>query len=679
MKADSLHMGKVFSSGGDTHFMLPHFQREYAWEREDWQILLKDIFAVYDVYNEIEPPEHFMGALVVINDGTRAGTVPVFRLVDGQQRLITFSLMLCALHNVISDEENMIGLRRKLRGYLVNQYESGDLYYKLLPTLKYGDRESYCAIVDGKTVSHVESKIPHAYDYIYKQLHSRRSNGDFEPQQLFNVLVTSLQVVFINLDRREKPYEIFESLNAKGKPLTQADLVRNYIAMKLPAKRQEVVFTELWSPIEEMLLEKRQVGRSKMGELTAFLRHYFAYLSGVLINKEHVYSRFRDRGETLDVIEFEEEVKKLKRFAFFYDRLLRPANEPDNEVAIQLQRLNTMESSTAYPFLLMLYDVWQRGSISRLEMLEALFLIERYLVRRFLAKDTTNYNRFFPPLVKEVDEDVLVKSLYEVLGSKREPSDTRLRQMAERASLYRNSTFVRQRLTLVLETINRHLSRESGAYTVLDAAATIEHVMPQTLTAVWKKHLGNSWEADYELLDTLGNLTLVTQGWNSILSNAPYEKKLSVLRRHDLKLNQAYFREDAPSTWDGEAIRQRAQWLMALATDIWPQIGETAAGGDEVPKQIVIMGESIPVQSWRDVLRRTAESVAFLLDGEFEEKVISKIPTNFTKEPGSHRWHELPNGWHVYYNLNADSIRTLCDDMVEAAEIPEDEYEIVLW
>lgn len=115
MKADSLHMVKVFSSGGDVHYVLPHFQREYAWEKQESQTLLKDIFSVYEIYNDEQPPEHFMGSLVVINDGTRAGTVPVFRLVDGQQRLVTISLLLCALERLLDGDEAHAGLQRKIQ------------------------------------------------------------------------------------------------------------------------------------------------------------------------------------------------------------------------------------------------------------------------------------------------------------------------------------------------------------------------------------------------------------------------------------------------------------------------------------------------------------------------------------------------------------------------------------
>jgi uncharacterized protein with ParB-like and HNH nuclease domain len=683
MKADSLHMGKVFSSGGDVHYVLPHFQREYAWEKKDWLTLLKDIFNIYEIYDPQKVLEHFMGALVVINDGTQSGTVPVFRLVDGQQRLTTISLLLAALGHLIQDDPEHKVLYRKIRGHLVNQYEEGSiLYYKLLPTLKYGDRESYTAIINGAPPpANVESQIPTAYAFLFQQLETRYRNGQFDPNQLFNVLMTSLQVVFINLNGSERPYEIFESLNYKGKSLTQADLVRNYIAMKLPPERQEEAFIQLWSPIEETLLEKRTVGRSRLGELTAFLRHYFAYLYGVLVNKDHVYSRFRDRGEEMSVAAFEAELKTLKRFAGYYDRLLRPRQEPDADIRNQLHRLNILESSTAYPFLIFMYEQWQAGEINRDAFLAGLRTLETYMVRRFLARESTNYlNKMFPTLARDVDVSQFNASLRQVLGSKNEPSDTRLRQSAETVKLYDRTSYTRQKLGLIYNTINQHLSAGSGAYTVLDNDPTIEHIMPQTLTESWKQHLGDNWIQDYELLHTLGNLTLVTQSWNSQLSNALYETKREKFAAHGFLLNQAYFSgPEAPPQWHGETIRARAQWLMEKMTAIWPQLGETAGGWEEKPKALTIIGETFPLQSWRDMLRVTADFVAQWHDGQFDEKIVAQLPNYFSKEPFASASHQLPNGWWININHNANWIKQTCETIIEASGIPEDEYELELW
>lgn len=118
MKADSLKIAKVFSTGGDVHYALPHFQREYAWEKENWKTLLDDVLGVYKMYSEKAPPEHFLGTLVVINDGVQRGVIPVFRLVDGQQRLTTISLMLIALGRIVYHTHP--SLNKKIQKLLVN-------------------------------------------------------------------------------------------------------------------------------------------------------------------------------------------------------------------------------------------------------------------------------------------------------------------------------------------------------------------------------------------------------------------------------------------------------------------------------------------------------------------------------------------------------------------------------
>jgi len=69
--------------------ILPHFQRQYAWEKKHWQTLLNAVFTIYDAYTPDKEPEHFMCSLVVVNDGSHNGTVPAYKVVDGQQREAT--------------------------------------------------------------------------------------------------------------------------------------------------------------------------------------------------------------------------------------------------------------------------------------------------------------------------------------------------------------------------------------------------------------------------------------------------------------------------------------------------------------------------------------------------------------------------------------------------------------
>ena len=587
MKSESLRIAKLFQNGGDIHYVLPLFQREYTWEKPQWQTLLQDALAIHDEMQTApedgasKPPdvEHFLGSIVVINDGTRNGTVPAFQVVDGQQRLTSLSLLLCALGRAV--EKPPAGFQKRIRRLLLNLDEEGDVRFKLLPTSKYGDRAAYTALVGGEEAAPpTDSRVPLAFDYFLKELTQRIAGGSVNPERLFLALTQAFQVVFIDLNRDESPYRIFESLNAKGKPLSQADLVRNYLAMRLSPTGQEKVFDGQWAHVEALLQERRVVGRSRLGELTAFLRHYLAMHTGVLCSEEHVYARFRDRAEREYATEqeFADEVAVLRRFAEFYDHLLRPEGEASPAASAVLAALNVLEASTAYPFLLAAYDARQSGALTEVQWLGMLQSLENYLVRRYLAGEPTNYlNKMFPGLWAQVDAADPVSSLRVVLGGKGYPSDARLRQRLETRQLYDASALTRTRTGLVLERVNRHLSAGSGGYTVLSGSATIEHVLPQSPDEDWTDTLGPDAERILQdSLHNLGNLTLVTQDWNSSLSNRSFAIKKQRLAGHALKLNSDYFGRDIPE-WDEDAIRERATWLTDQIVAVWPPLTQEGA------------------------------------------------------------------------------------------------------
>lgn len=676
MKADSLKISRVFNNGGDVLYLLPHFQREYSWEKENWQTLFSDVQEIYDAYDPEQVPEHFMGSLVVIQDGTRNGVIPAFKLVDGQQRLTTISLLLAALYRQIRDSHPEIA--RKVQKLLINPDEEGDHSFKLLPTNKYGDRVAYTALIKGEEpLPQTESRIPEAFEYLQREIETKLKRNEIDPSKYFVALTNCLQVVFIDLDKQERPYEIFESLNAKAKPLSPADLVRNYIAMRLPESKQEEIFNKYWSPIDDMLHEKRTVGKSRLGELTAFLRHYLSMRLGLLPNERHVYERFRDRMETEFKVHgnFVAELETLKRFATYYDRLLRPEKEPNKEIREQIIRLNVLEVSTAYPFLLSMYDEWQAGQLSQADMLDGLRLLENYLVRRYLAGEQTNYlNKMFPTLWQIIDTNQFASSLRQALLGKNYPSDSRIRQSLYTEGLYKGNQ-VKEKTALVLDTINRHLSKGTGAFTVLDSTRTIEHIMPQTLSDIWKKYLGENWDQIHrEYLDTLGNLTLVTHEWNIALSNEPFEKKKPVLANHGLRLNSDYFSRQIKK-WDKDGIRARADYLADRVFEVWSAFGEippTTAGKGTVPRWLTILGGKYRVETWRDVAAKTVE-VAAEYDGGFS-KIMSQMPNWFFKEETRYTHRQLSNDMWLYTNLSGPAIKNFCHKVIAIVEIPDDEW-----
>lgn len=591
MKADSLSIAKVFSSGGDIHYVLPYFQREYTWDREHWTTLLADASAVCD---ELPPDwaqdgatdrvEHFLGSIVVVFDGMRGGTVSALKLVDGQQRLISISLLLRALGKVI--EPTHAHLSKKVEKFLVNADEKGDLFYKIVPTAKAGDRAAYCALMRGEVMPESSSKIAAAYRFFEHELGLRIGDG-LEPGKLLHVVLNAFQVVFINLNANESPYRIFESLNAKGKPLTQGDLVRNYIAMALPASSQERVFTHSWSKVESLLQESRKVGR--LTELTSFLRHYLAMHSGVLCDEGHVYARFRDRVEKAFQASgaLEKELERIAVFATYYDRLLRPAGFEDKAISNAVARLNALEISTGYPFLLRACEAVGAGLMTKGTFLESLVLVENYMVRRYITREPVNFlNRLFPGLWGRLDASDIVGSLRGILGTSNYPSDSKVLRALKERKLYDSSELTRRRTTLVLESLNRELSAGTGGLTILDGSATIEHVMPQVIGESWKQSLGVMWEQVHrEYLQTLGNLTLVTAEWNSSLSNSEFSVKQEKLKNHALRLNSGYF-DGTLSRWTRDEILERAEALGQTLLRVWPSLVTPTSDPSAVPPSL---------------------------------------------------------------------------------------------
>jgi len=447
----------------------------------------------------------------------------------------------------------------------------------------------------------------------------------------------------------------------------------------LPESRQEVVFHKYWAEIESLLTENRTV--SRIGELTAFLRHYLAFRTGVLFNKDNIYARFRDRMERDFAQEeaFADEIKTINRFAGYYNILLRPENLSVTNIGDALNRLNILEAATAYPLLMGMFDNLEQGKITQQVLLEGILLLENYFVRRFLAGEQSGYtNKMFPALGREIDYSRFAISLRQSLSQKNYPTDNRVREGIRSASLYDHRK--QQRVVYILNRINYFLSEGSGAYTILDSEPTIEHIMPQTLNNSWKSALGSDWQDIHQdYLHTLGNLTLVTQDWNASLSNTTFQNKLEKLKNHGLRLNQDYFgSQHVFSNWDAQAIQDRATYLSDFVLRIWPSISGNNAKSNpsgRKPQSVTILGQTYAIKYWRDMAYIMAETVHSLVE-DFDS-IASSIPTIFSdyERPKS---RQLTDKWWIYMNLSSTSVINLCKRLIILADLSEVDWEYTL-
>lgn len=165
-----------------------------------------------------------------------ASGVAKFLLIDGQQRLTTVLILLALLRNQARTLPESTLAEEITDSFLANRYKKGSDYWKLLPTQ--ADRESFTHVMQGQA-GVPQTQIGKAAAYFTKRL-TAKSAPDAEVLQV--LITNNLMLVDIKLDRDEDPYLIFESLNAKGRPLSQADLIRNYFFMKIRIEEQQPIY-----------------------------------------------------------------------------------------------------------------------------------------------------------------------------------------------------------------------------------------------------------------------------------------------------------------------------------------------------------------------------------------------------------------------------------------------------
>ena len=644
---------------GTKQYVVPLFQRSYSWEKKEWDVLWNDLF---ELCQEANPRTHFIGSLVTMPTNSVPEGITKYLLIDGQQRLTTIFILLALLRNKAnqSGKEDLAELANEIDNtLLINPFKKGLDYYKLQPTQI--DRVFYHDLIHCR-LSTAQNKIIDAYHFFERKL--QQTNIDV--QQLKKVISNNLSVVSIVLDIDDDPYLVFESLNAKGRSLTQSDLIRNYFFMKIHVNEQESIHAQYWEPMQNAL------GMN----LTECIRHYLMK-DGKIVKQTDVYFFLKDLISKGDALE---RLKELARYASYYQKFLSPENEANPKIQQALGRIQRLEVTTAYPFLLNCYDDYQHNQINAEEFVAILKIIENFIIRRFICNISTNaLNKIFPPLysqIKSRSSGSFVEGLKIVLQTKGYPKDLAFRSSLITAKLYGVGDH-KTKAKLILEALEEaYQHKEIVPFSTL----TIEHLMPQTLTQYWKNQLGEDIETTHELLlHTIGNLTLTA--YNPELSNSTWEKKKEILKVSHLELNRSFI--DKPS-WRREDIEQRSSYLADIALTVWPYFGDEKTEQFELkkvtgttPKTASILGQDFTVHSWVDVLQKTINTIADLEPEKFEQ-IMQEFPRFVRRDKTNlRRARELKNGTFIETNLSAKDIQWFCFQMLESIELSSEDLVVV--
>ena len=545
---------------GERQNLIPLFQRPYTWTENNWKSLWDDLMVQYEVG---DTGTHFMGAIVSVPARSTPVGVNKSLIIDGQQRLTTVSIILCALRDVLDPKS--ASLIQEV--YLTNRHVELEDTLKFVPTQ--ADRDVYRAIALDREISenNKDVRIAAAYHFFkFRLLNDTDLNDEpVDPSKVLIILKQCIQVVTINLSDDDDPYLIFESLNFKGEPLTQADLVRNYLLMRFrhsisTGGEQERVYLKHWVPLENTL----------QAELPEFLRHY-VMKDGIDIKKNGIYTAIREKLKAMESTEkVEEEVQSMQRYGELYARFLTPENNDVPIICRRLENIKEIKVTTSYPLLLCLFNARSNKALSETDLDQCLGLVESFIVRRAVCGVPTNsLNKLFVQLAKNFPNrdhfQWLHYSLSSFGGNSRFPKDAEFTTAFTTQPQYGLGT-----TRFILCRLEKSFNHKE----VVDLSkATIEHVLPQTLSQGWKDELGIESEAIHTTwVHTFGNLTLTA--YNSELGNRPFSDKKAELATTHIELNRWILQQ---KNWCSKEIEERAKELLLIANSIWISPLDTTA------------------------------------------------------------------------------------------------------
>lgn len=519
----------------DTQFVIPVYQRNYDWTEKHCKVLLNDIKEA-----GINKKEHFIGSIVYVIHGNAAFKELI--IVDGQQRLTTIYLIYLRLYNLLPNGNPI--KNRIYEQYLINKFAvqpSQKLKLKLTE-----NNNKFLKHLLNTPITTIKGKSNIIDNYIYFE---NNINADNYKEVLDGL--SYLNIIDMALDRNiDDPQRIFESLNSTGLDLSQGDLIRNYILMKLDSPQQIEIYEKYWEYIE-----KDAKDESKNENMVSdFIRDFMTSEYNKIPNKSRVYEEFKEKYSIDNLNEIKNYLGVLKEYASYYNKLLNPKKENDKDISLKLDNIKSLEVNVSYPFFLKIYKDYNDKIIDKEKFIYIIDLIESFVFRRFICDVPTNaMNKIFMSLYKQIDKNNYIESLEKHLcnlrSAQRFPKNDEVISKLKEKNIYESIN--QKRKMYLFEKLEQGLGKTFINFS--QTTYTIEHIFPQKPVKEWKKELNQKdYDIMQEKLHTIANLTISAN--NGELGNKTFKEK------QDMNVNNGEQGYIYSKLWLNEYLKQIEEW-----------------------------------------------------------------------------------------------------------------------
>lgn len=537
--------GRVFSD--EYAFEIPVYQRPYAWEVEQVRDLLNDLTQAMD-----GDGVHFLGSIVLI----KSPDSPQAKVVDGQQRLTTLTILLSVLRDLTTDAE-----RRISRGAYVYQKADPDTgapaHYRLL--LREQDRAFFkqrvqtsgatADLIDPATLEGSRQRIAENVAFLRGQI---QEWDEAKRDRLFAFIIRHCYLVVVSVPTPEAARRIFTVLNARGLDLTPADVLKALL-LERAGRAEEADLAKRWEAVETA------VGRERFVELFGHIR--------MIHEREKPRSALEDAFPSV-VRPFSDDPdafvsKSLEPLADAWELLeddaeVRAAYGP--EAARAVRSLARIDNKDWLPPALL--RLWHRGPGGATEVAEFLIDLERLAYYLFVVRADVNERiaRY-----AEVLDAIHPGTAPPRAGLKLSPDEQTQFVAALDGPLYRKARVCKP----VLQRLDEALAAGGASY---DQLVSIEHVLPQTVDpeSEWAVLFPDRGERD-AWTHRLANLVFLTRRINVRASNWEFERKkeayfASKEGTSPFPLTQEVLRV---ASWTPDHLRHRQARLVAKLCEVW--------------------------------------------------------------------------------------------------------------
>lgn len=596
-----------FLSENKTQFIIPVYQRNYDWSIVQCKRLLDDIL---EAGNNEKQTAHFIGSIVYSHDNTyTTSTIRELTIIDGQQRLTTVTLIYLAIYwlaKKINDESHVSEI---LETYLINKFVTEEEKLKLRPTKNNDKALKYLLRNDGSEEFSDYSNLIDNFNYFKNRI-------DEINYKIVLKGLSKLMFVEISLDRQnDDSQRIFESLNSTGLALSQSDLIRNYILMGLDRPNQIKIYENYWEIIEKSAKDEI----SNISKVSDFIRDFLTSENKRIAKKGDVYLEFKKKYPITTVGELEQNLSFIKGLVKHYNKLLNPENESDSDIRLQLKYINRIEINVAYPFLMKIYDDFDKSVIDKEIFIEILELIQSFAWRRFIIELPTNaLDKIFMTLYDKIDKNDYLLSIQKWLitqsGRQRLPKDTEVIDALKVKDVYNIKT---KNTMYLLERLENFENKER---VIIDENISIEHILPQKPDKKWKTELGSEeYTFIYDnYLHTIANLTL--SGNNGKLGNKSFVEKRD-LKDAGYKDSRLWLNKYLASLdcWNKVAIEKRFDMITKRFRKIWKY--------PDIQIEAILGNEEINIFDADDPTRKKIEYMIFC-----DEKIVKNSISEYYVE-----------------------------------------------